>query len=448
MQAKGTHAGDATTRAIPSLTVEGEEDTAASATAPPPADASHEDAEAEPDTELELIEPPLDSADHPQHGIESAPALMVVPSPGTSTGPQLDGGEDVGEMPPPSMRKRSAAMAALKEELEGKRALKFKKRSDTAHELLKIERSYVEKLSIMCEVFVDPLEEASTSDEPILTYTQLMDIFSCVKMIRKMNAEFLERLESLMNTWSEETCIGPLLSTMGFLRDYSAYINTYGNALKVYTNLSRECKPFKEYLSKPHVRKAMKRDDLSSYLIMPIQQIPRYEMLAKQLLKYTPTEHSDYAPLEEASALIHTIAEEMNEAKKKFDNVSKMFDVSSRFEPHCAPMILTENREYILEGFLFSRSRYISDSPPRKSLYFFLCNDVLLKAKTRHNFGEDDTLPDLDFVRMVPTEELKFHNTEEYPLAFRIGKDLWYCQSKYKKKLWLKGLASAGVAEW
>jgi len=40
--------------------------------------------------------------------------------------------------------------------------------------------------------------------------------------------------------------------------------------------------------------------DLSSILIQPVQRLPRYQLLIKELLKYTEEGHVDYAPLQEA----------------------------------------------------------------------------------------------------------------------------------------------------
>ncbi|KJH44313.1 RhoGEF domain protein [Dictyocaulus viviparus] len=48
--------------------------------------------------------------------------------------------------------------------------------------------------------------------------------------------------------------------------------------------------------------------DLDSLLISPIQRVPRYELLVKQLIKHTPTEHADHEVLLRAQRHIHNLA--------------------------------------------------------------------------------------------------------------------------------------------
>ena len=52
--------------------------------------------------------------------------------------------------------------------------------------------------------------------------------------------------------------------------------------------------------------------DLSSFLIMPIQRIPRYSLLIRDLMKHTPIDHFDFPLLEKSFDLMNKIAEEMD----------------------------------------------------------------------------------------------------------------------------------------
>lgn len=49
-------------------------------------------------------------------------------------------------------------------------------------------------------------------------------------------------------------------------------------------------------------------NDLASLLVTPVQRIPRYLMLVKQLIKHTPPTHPDYGNLKSAEEKISTIA--------------------------------------------------------------------------------------------------------------------------------------------
>ena len=56
---------------------------------------------------------------------------------------------------------------------------------------------------------------------------------------------------------------------------------------------------------------------MRSYLIMPIQRIPRYLLLVKELLKNTPEDHPDFVSLAEAQQGIDDAANHMNVAIKQ-----------------------------------------------------------------------------------------------------------------------------------
>ncbi|RWS17899.1 rho guanine nucleotide exchange factor 17-like protein, partial [Dinothrombium tinctorium] len=56
---------------------------------------------------------------------------------------------------------------------------------------------------------------------------------------------------------------------------------------------------------------------LDAILIMPVQRIPRYELLIKELLKHTPTEHPDHEFLLKAQKEVHELALKINRMEKE-----------------------------------------------------------------------------------------------------------------------------------
>ena len=62
--------------------------------------------------------------------------------------------------------------------------------------------------------------------------------------------------------------------------------------------------------------------DLNSYLIMPVQRIPRYKMLLAELMKRTPEKtgnipSKEYQDLEEALQIVSGVATKLNDDMKK-----------------------------------------------------------------------------------------------------------------------------------
>ena len=55
---------------------------------------------------------------------------------------------------------------------------------------------------------------------------------------------------------------------------------------------------------------------MMSLMIMPVQRIPRYQLLARELLKLTHEDHIDYSPLKAALEKITQVGATINESKR------------------------------------------------------------------------------------------------------------------------------------
>jgi hypothetical protein len=112
------------------------------------------------------------------------------------------------------------------------------------------------------------------------------------------------------------------------LKVYTQYINNYNQA----ASRLEECKKnklFAQFLldckSLPKVEL-----ELSSYLIMPIQRIPRYQLLLDGLVKATPKDHPDYTDLSSALKQIVSVADYMNERKRDVENILHMTNLQGQ----------------------------------------------------------------------------------------------------------------------
>ena len=68
--------------------------------------------------------------------------------------------------------------------------------------------------------------------------------------------------------------------------------------------------------------------DLSSFLILPVQRLPRYVLLLKELQRYTPENHPEYRGLVNATNHIANSLEIINESKREHEQSShKMLNI-------------------------------------------------------------------------------------------------------------------------
>lgn len=80
--------------------------------------------------------------------------------------------------------------------------------------------------------------------------------------------------------------------------------------------------------------KKLQRLDLSSFLIQPIQRIPRYELLLKDLIKHTWPSHPDYADLQLALLKIKEAAKLLNRAKSYNESREEILNLKQKLQSH------------------------------------------------------------------------------------------------------------------
>ena len=71
---------------------------------------------------------------------------------------------------------------------------------------------------------------------------------------------------------------------------------------------------------------------ISDHLILPIQRVTRYVMLLTDLLKHTEPTHSDYRNLQDALDVIRKLSADVNEAKRKEESMTKLFQIQKEVE--------------------------------------------------------------------------------------------------------------------
>jgi len=107
---------------------------------------------------------------------------------------------------------------------------------------------------------------------------------------------------------------------------------------------------FNEFIQAREHLPQMQKLLLQSYLIEPIQRIPRYELLFKELLKHTPDDHPDKPNLEKALQKTKQSASYVNEERRKAESYNKMMELTSKVKG--LEGLYHEKRVFIREGAL------------------------------------------------------------------------------------------------
>ncbi|KAI5692260.1 hypothetical protein M8J76_003002, partial [Diaphorina citri] len=92
---------------------------------------------------------------------------------------------------------------------------------------------------------------------------------------------------------------------------YTAFINNWKSAKEAIKSTCHTRPAFAKFLENM-AREHKGKLALDSLLIMPVQRIPRYELLLQTLLKHTDENHVDFTLLRDAQKEIHELAVKIN----------------------------------------------------------------------------------------------------------------------------------------
>nr|XP_008115970.1 PREDICTED: rho guanine nucleotide exchange factor 17 [Anolis carolinensis] len=252
--------------------------------------------------------------------------------------------------------------------------------------LLDTEQSYVESLRTLMQGYMKPLKQPENS---ILCDPSLVDeIFDQIPELLEHHEEFLDQISECMQNWHEKQKVGDIL-VQSFSKDilvniYSAYIDNFLNA-KDAVRIAKEAKPaFMKFLEQS-MRENKEKQALSDLMIKPVQRIPRYELLVKDLLKHTPEEHPDHPFLLEAQRSIKQVAERINKGMKSAEEVERNARIVQEIESHIEGM---EDLQAPLRRFL--RQEMVVEVKAiggKKDRSLFLFTDLLVCTTLKRKSG-------------------------------------------------------------
>ncbi|XP_006870335.1 PREDICTED: rho guanine nucleotide exchange factor 17 [Chrysochloris asiatica] len=252
--------------------------------------------------------------------------------------------------------------------------------------LLDTEQSYVESLRTLMQGYMQPLKQPENS---VLCDPSLVDeIFDQIPELLQHHEQFLEQVRHCVQTWHAQQKVGDLL-VQSFSKDvlvdiYSAYIDNFLNA-KDAVRVAKEARPaFLKFLEQS-MRENKEKQALSDLMIKPVQRIPRYELLVKDLLKHTPEDHPDHPFLLDAQRNIKQVAERINKGVRSAEEAERHARVLQEIESHIEGM---EDLQVPLRRFL--RQEMVIEVKAvggKKDRSLFLFTDLLVCTTLKRKSG-------------------------------------------------------------
>ncbi|KAK2152039.1 hypothetical protein LSH36_341g03018 [Paralvinella palmiformis] len=189
-------------------------------------------------------------------------------------------------------------------------------RMQVAHEIMDTERTYCSNLWTVIDLYLGPLQSTG-----ILQPKEASVMFPpCLAAIYDYHCRFLQKLEERMTNWKWHSVLGDILcrfidsSECDLLLQYQTYVSEFPASL---AQIKKSCKSsarFRKFLRMMRRHPNCEGLDIGSFMVTPIQRIPRYVLLLKQLLKYTDRDHPDYYYVETALEHIGDFLNKLNDS--------------------------------------------------------------------------------------------------------------------------------------
>jgi hypothetical protein len=301
-------------------------------------------------------------------GVGRAPAPFVAPT-----------GHAIGELQYNDVKQRvTLAQARVRGWLVRRRMRAVRMRLLVLRELLATEERYVGDLRALVQLYMRPLVDADARGKPIVPREDIRNIFSPIEVMFLYNESFLAELRHLRTmSATPDFAVGKAFLLLGdFMRTYAPYCNNYNVSLAALDRCGR-LSAFRALVQRAA---ALHDCELPSLLIKPVQRLPRYVLLLRQLCDCTPPSHVDSASLAQALQKMQAIASELNEAKREAESFAEVVRVYNSIAPRDRGAIqdlIAPTRRYLKEGRVYYRRDELAANDPH---YLFLFNDLLLIA--------------------------------------------------------------------
>ncbi|GAB5372076.1 hypothetical protein AAMO2058_001634600, partial [Amorphochlora amoebiformis] len=228
-----------------------------------------------------------------------------------------------------------------------------------------------------------------------------------------------------------------------FFLVYVEFSNTYLVGIRRLQTLQKKSKKFREFLATSatsrmtlgSTKKSTQLLDISSYLIMPIQRLPRYELLLRELLSHTPgSSTSQRRDIEAALVAVGSAASKLNETKRSAESSERLGAVyktlkhkPKEFKLLAPGRVLLHESPVTLTCKTFRKKKNSSVEIVGKSGYLFLCSDIMVLFDTDNVYLGHTAVEN---VNCVPTGmSLKLE------IGLKEKKDIWLAMFPTEAKL-------------
>ncbi|XP_042349984.1 LOW QUALITY PROTEIN: uncharacterized protein si:dkey-91i10.2 [Plectropomus leopardus] len=243
-------------------------------------------------------------------------------------------------------------------------------RKEAILEFLNTESSYGEDLRIIKEEFYCPMQSAG-----LLTAEQLTVVFSNVQELIDVNDRFTEHLQDSIDQAFDQgdedlltVYIGEIfLEFVNMLPAFQTYCLQQSTSVNMLNTLEKEKELLRIFLDvSQNDNTALRRMNLRSFLMAPLQRVTKYPLLLSRIIKVTPECHPDYSRLREAKSRVESHLEHINmKTKQEGNGVTWSLRSFRRDSRKNREVINIEMREVSMKtvGWARENTRFVMEGP-------------------------------------------------------------------------------------
>jgi hypothetical protein len=307
-------------------------------------------------------------------------------------------------------------------------------RDKVLREIYTSECTYVEGLMLLNHQYIAQCKSVLSDDEARV-------VFGNIATITTFNKTLLKDLRVRLSTWTDTELVADIFATMiPFFKMYEQFCSNHPAANAKLMELKKK-KDVQKFLA---TGEANVQQKIESLLITPVQRLPRYVMLLRDLLKHTPDSHPDFAKLTEVVGKIDGVASSVNRGMRTTDAQKQFYELQQQKKFKGLNELVAPHREFISysksDGKTHELQIVISDSLAIQHILLFsdlalFCNaagDIVDRVALVTTWVEDLNVTSSKFLLITPEKQRRF---------------IVDCANVPLKKQWL-ALFAETIADW
>jgi len=310
-------------------------------------------------------------------------------------------------------------------------------------ELFITEQTYVYNLGLLVRVFLFKVTESD-----ILPTAHINKIFLNVKVLYHLHKDFLRNMGNRVRESADMTCIGDAIVEFWdhtrAIEEYRTFVTHFDQAQVFMQELLNKMPTLKKLFHDLMSHRETQGLSLFSYMIQPIQRIPRYILMLDDATKQLPKNDPDYSNLREALVKTKKVADNLNEARRVAEKAAKSREIQEKLVDVPKGFVLLGLQECLLDGLLVEDRLFGS-----RHVHMFLFPDMLMCTFPKKKMLKIEYIIKLrDLGKVIISQERELSGTQQTVMHLRWKeregeKDLNLYMASFEAQEWLEAIQKA-----